>query len=457
MKLRKVDITNFRCFSELSIPLHKDVNVIVGVNGTGKTAILDAIAVGLAPILQRLSSAGQRLKSGGFRDTDFRVMSAAPSDRGAAELADYARVALETQEGVTWDNWRPSGQKGAEPPVRLGLSSLDDYIAAWQPSQGGRSSSAPMPVFAYYGPDRGLLNIPDRLHRSKTDFSYRTSALVGALDARSNFKECLQWFDAAEADELRVNRDRVNGEFEETTELYAVRRAIRTVFGNTVENPRFVAPSHKLVVNSIMPGGNGAQLRVDQLSHGYQAMLAMIIDFARRQALANPDYRSPDANDSLPSVLRESGPWSAPGIILIDEIDLHLHPSWQQRVIQDLRNAFPNTQIIVTTHSPQVLTTVHRESIRILRGQKVYSASAGTYGTESKRPLEEVMETPSRPPGNENTEAISHLFAKINAGQLDEADAICRGLMERMGVDEPALVEAQTIIENRRWEKELGL
>jgi predicted ATP-binding protein involved in virulence len=124
-------------------------------------------------------------------------------------------------------------------------------------------------------------------------------------------------------------------------------------------------------------------------------------------------------------------------------------------ILQDY--LFPNTQLIVATHSPQVLTTVESRNIFILQDRELRAAPIQTYGAENKRVMQEVMQTDSRPPDNENVNQILELFRLINQGYLQQASALCDELMHKLGQDEPTLIEAQTIIENRQWEKEIGL
>jgi hypothetical protein len=150
-------------------------------------------------------------------------------------------------------------------------------------------------------------------------------------------------------------------------------------------------------------------------------------------------------------------PLEAPGILLIDEIELHLHPKWQQTVIPRLRAAFPNTQIIVTTHSPLVLTSLEGRQIRIVRDQQVFATPIETYGADALRTARLVMDTESRPPGNPNTLRLGELFDLINRDQLEDAGTILAELETALGADDPALVDARTRIENLRWEQEMGL
>ncbi|WP_066334978.1 AAA family ATPase [Azohydromonas lata] len=376
MRLKSISLRDFRCFEHLDVKLHPRLTVLIGDNGAGKTAILDAIAIGLSPVLRHLSSANQRLKGVRIKDSDFRLVG--PEVRAGRErwnASDTTQIIVRAQDDLVWDVWQPS-MAGKTPEEKFGEASLTSYL---EKISGSLNSSEPelLPVFAYYGARRGYIKIPERLHSTQANYNYPTAALVDALEPLSDFKEMLKWFDAEEAAELRANKGRPNPEYMPSRALDAVRATIGKLLGGAYENPHFNR-DHKLVVE---PSGGGAPLQVSQLSQGYQSMLALGLDFARRMALGNPqlDYLEPSSLDKVweawsrlgqeagyEDYSSESAPLMAPAIMLVDEIDVHLHPSWQQRVLDDLLKAFPATQFIVTTHSPQVLTSVDAECIRLI-------------------------------------------------------------------------------------------
>lgn len=449
MWLKKITLNDFRCFEHLKIDLHPRLTVLVGINGAGKTAILDAIAAGLAPVLGYLSSANQRLssKGSGIKDTDLRLVTW--EGKGGREkwgVSDFAQVIVETTDGLQWDTWRGS-RKGSKPSARIGQASLAGYLSSVTDSLATTSPKL-LPVFAYYGAQRGRIEIPGSLHKSKENYDHPTSALFEALDSQSNFKEMLKWFDREEADELRRGRDVSPGDSELSQPLEAVRLAIGLLLGNEFGNPHF-SSGHKFVVE---PTAGGAPLQVSQLSQGYQSMLALAMDFARRLALANghldaeneedfeqlrpflqtTDWISDDKDES-PNPL-EVLAMAAPAIMLVDEIDLHLHPSWQQRVVADLMRAFPATQFIVTTHSPQVLSTVRKECVRVL-GKSVAGVMVAvpplgnTYGQTSGDVLQGVMQVDPQPPIPQEPE-LRRLTEWVDQGRYDDDEA--QALLERL-------------------------
>jgi predicted ATP-binding protein involved in virulence len=473
MRLKKITLNNFRCFESLEVTLHPRLTVFVGENGTGKTAILDGIATALTPVLNYLSSANQRLTGRGISDADFRVEPV--KGRAGKErwrLAEFAQVVAETVDGLTWDYWRPSGSGGQEPEAKHGLTDLKNQL---QPIIESYKSSTPelTPVFAYFGARRGYIEVPERLRESKENYEFPTSALIGALDSLSDFKELLKWFDREEAAELRANKGVASDEYVRSPALDAVRETIRTLLGGAYQNPYFNR-EHQFVVD---PTDGSAPLLVTQLSQGYQSMLALGVDFARRLVLANGHMDYGDRNsvaiavDELKTLgwpgddtenLPVAAPLIAPAIMLVDEIDLHLHPSWQQRVLSDLMRAFPSTQFIVTSHSPQVISTVKRENIRVFStdadGKAVATEPlANPYGQPSGDVLQSVMMVNPQPPVDEKGD-LDRLTNLVDQGrfELDEAQDLFRRLTRALGQGHPQLLRLQRSISRQTFLAQRG-
>ena len=475
MRLKKIVLTHFRCFDRLEMDLHPRLTVIVGKNGAGKTAVLDGIAAGLTPVLRHLSSANQRLSAegAGIKDTDFRLaewQDGAGQTRWSA--ADFAQVEMLTTSGLTWDYWRPSS-RGKEPHHRLGetllaatMGKIADSLRSPDPQW--------LPVFAYYGAQRGRIDIPERLRASREPLSHPTSALAGALDSHSNFKEMLKWFDLEEASELRANKGQPTEHWTPSPALEAVRAAIKSLLGGAFHNPYFNR-DHRFVIE---PVAGGAPLQVSQLSQGYQSMLALGMDFARRLAVANPHMQwnadplyeamaevgADDALPATPTVASEVLALCAPAVMLVDEIDLHLHPSWQQRVIGDLMRTFPLTQFIVTTHSPQVLSTVAAESIRVLTQDRTHAQiqvtqpPQQTQGLASADVLAEVMGTDPIPdiPVARELQRYQALIQQ-NLHTSADGESLRQVLETHFGIDHPTMHECHRMIRLQAFKQKLPL
>ena len=178
------------------------------------------------------------------------------------------------------------------------------------------------------------------------------------------------------------------------------------------------------------------ELNVNQLSDGEKCLLAMVGDLARRLAIANPGLDDPLLGD---------------GIVLIDEIELHLHPRWQRDIIPALKKTFPNCQFIVTTHSPQVISHVQPEGVFILERDEseglIIMGAEGSYGRDSNSILEDLMEVPERP--QKIKDSLQQLFKFIDDGNLEGAKELREELASEIGDDEPEFVRADVLIRRK--------
>jgi predicted ATP-binding protein involved in virulence len=445
------------------VPLQPDVNVFVGVNASGKTTLLDAIAIALYDIVAANGGGGKRqraLQGVNLRPSDIHIPL--ETIEPVAGRQDFVQISAEAGSYYTlrdFPSHTPSGEHASiewtnhilyRPPngfdyVTSQSAELHDlyryFQALWQEiRQSDPKALIPLPVVAYYRAHRRFSQMPQMgdIFQAKLE---RQDAFQNALDAGAHYQAMCQWFYLRENRELRERLQIQNDKSFEFPDLRAVRQALCKTLEH-VERVFFDDSPPRLKVAFAPPHGSPQVFELEQLSDGYRNLLAVVLDFARRLAQVHPNWENP---------------LEAPGILLIDEIELHLHPQWQQKIIPNLRAVFPNTQLVVATHSPQVLTTVESRSIFILRDRELRAAPIQTYGAENKRVLQEVMQTDSRPPDNVNADQIRELFRLINQGHLQQASALCDALMHKLGQDEPTLIEAQTIIENRAWEKELGL
>jgi predicted ATP-binding protein involved in virulence len=160
------------------------------------------------------------------------------------------------------------------------------------------------------------------------------------------------------------------------------------------------------MVEWTMETGEKRELTLNQLSAGYRNMLALVMDFARRLAQANPHLENP---------------LEAEAILMIDELDLHLHPTWQQKIIPDLRKVFPNTQIIATTHSPEIVTTVERHQVKILENYQIKECPTPTRGRSSSDIVRDVLGLEKLRPDTEESRTLTALFDAIDNDNLEEA------------------------------------
>lgn len=428
-RIKDVEIRNFRLIEHLKLPLDPRLTLLVGDNGNGKTSILDAIRVGLAEILKRAPN----VRGTDIVREDMRVVG--------GKLAPMTWIRLETRGGVAWDRQRErdkspgtAAEITALVPQREGLQvlhrAIDPLFAA---AQQGEEPSLPLPI--YYGTERTVSGAsPQQVEGQRS--GQQLLALDGALDLRGHFQDFFNWFMAAESEELRTQRDQRDFQVE-LPALGAVRRAIRLVIPGASEIKTTGSPT-RLVIKLGTPHAD-EELEFSQLSGGYRAMLAMVGDLARRLVQANP-----------------SQGLASEAVVLIDEIDLHLHPRWQQTVVPGLLAAFPNTQFVITTHSEQVVASVQPEHVRMLtvgNGTLTLATPTATYGATADRVLRDVLGLEHDRAPIEVREALDEYWRLIQQNEGESAQAL--GLRMKLdgwfqGLDTD-LVRADIELRRRRF------
>lgn len=279
-------------------------------------------------------------------------------------------------------------------------------------------TDVPFPVLAYYGTGRAILDIPQRRRGFGKDFP-RFQAYADCLNPKTNFRKLFEYFYFLEDLERREMEERKDWNYR-NGQLLAIRNAIASCVPE-FENPRTKLRPLRFILNS---KADGAEYDIKILSDGFKTCIAMVMDIAMRMVEANPHLGEKALNVS--------------GIVLIDEIELHLHPSWQQRIIPDLLRTFPNVQFICTTHSPQVLSTVKQESIRviteegsILTGEEV---GVNSFGAQSYFILEDLMNVSPNPRIPEVEELKDKLKDQLDGG---------------LGLDHPDLLKLEEMIGSR--------
>jgi predicted ATP-binding protein involved in virulence len=177
---------------------------------------------------------------------------------------------------------------------------------------------------------------------------------------------------------------------------------------------------------------NGEIRPFHMLSDGYRNMVTLVADIGWRASVLNPHHGS-NAHQ-----LTE-------GIVLIDELDLHLHPAWQRSIVADLRRTFPKIQFIVTTHSPQVVASVNRDQVRLLDRNQLVSGKPYVEGRDSGELLEDVFGVPPRP--GEVKAEIKEVYQLIEAAQFAEARARLDKLEERLGPHDAELIRVRWLLD----------
>ncbi|MCX7088744.1 MAG: AAA family ATPase [Methylococcales bacterium] len=466
MKLKNLTIKNFRCFDSLSIDLDEQLTVLVAKNGQGKSSVLDAIRIGLWSFVSGFDLARNSVND---QSNNIRVDDAQLIKRDGQMIRQLpCEVTLQGDYNINligyekycktwaWTRFRESEAKGTKTKDNY-ASKLIKILANIAQDQIRKLDSPviDLPLLGYYG--TGRLWSQKRLTEDKrskggkhdADFFMRLFAYRDCLDPASSYKHFADWFtwvfESYREQQIKQLEKGVKFDDESIWKntIQVVQQAIDSfLLGTTGWHSLEYSASNEnsLILNHDEYG----VLKVELLSDGIRSILAMVGDIAYRCIKLNPHLGLNAAKESS-------------GVVLIDEIDMHLHPAWQQTVLSDLIKAFPKIQFIITTHSPQVISTVPSHQIRILDGNQVYSAEEGTQGAESSRILKEVFGVESRAQNLEIVQKLSRYLALIDADEWDtkEALALRQTLNEWSHGHEPELIKADIDIRMKDFQRQL--
>ncbi|WPB77116.1 AAA family ATPase [Archangium violaceum] len=408
MKVRRLEMTSFRGFRELTLEFNGPMTVMVGTNGAGKTSILDCLAV----LLSQVSSGILSGTGHGRRFYESDIQYGQPHTLNSIEAAFGEKL-------VKWS--LALVRKGMPRTASSNLSGLKELIT--QVQEENARGQYQLPLAIYYPVNRAP-EVPSRI-REQHEFG-PLSAFDQALEGGGrNFRLFFEWFREREDLENQQSR-RLQDYGYRDGQLEAVRGAIAGLvpgmWGIQVER----APQRMVILKDDAPN---ARLEVNQLSDGEKTLLAMAGDLGRRLAMANPSLENP--------LLGEA-------VVMIDEIELHLHPGWQRMVVERLRKTFPNCQFILTTHSPQVLSQVPAGSVILLDRFQRAEPSTGTLGRDSNSILTEVMGVPERPEAT--AERIQEIARMIDREQLPEARRALDELAQQLGAHDSEVVRLRSLI-----------
>ena len=431
MRIDRLTIANFKKFKTQAFTFHPKFTLLVGDNAAGKTTVLDALAVAAGVWL--VESPDTTLYNSGrlILPNEIHV---APEDRGDRVQFNEIRPVIVSAKGRIGDHddviWtrqiRVNGQRTSNADAQEALKYVKDI---YERDQSGERIVCP--VLAYYGAGRAWLPSNERLPKAaKTNGSARRwAAFYDCFNERIRTAELKKWF----LSETLAAANR-SGQFRPGFEV--VRRAIL----------RCVPGASKVWfdtdLDQIVLAIDGQPQPFGNLSAGQGMILALVADLAIKAVTQNAFLVPPDElgaeDEPLPRVLQ-----ATPGVVLIDELDVHLHPKWQRRVATDLKGTFPGLQFICTSHSPQVIGEVQPEEIRLLEGGQVITP-ARSFGIDSSRVLEELMGAASR--DNSVEASLRNLFGLIDQEDFDGARKVLPQIEAQIGPDDPEVTRARTLM-----------
>ena len=411
MIVTRLKLANLRAIETAEFHFQPGFNLIVGVNGVGKTTVLDALAICLSAVTKQANKLRGRAQS--FAREDIRVGAEALTAHCDVQLGerDYSYVLHRPRASSA-----PRERKAGMPREQVYDTPERAKFLGEVPSPTSGTAPGGCPLAVLFSTNRAVPS--DRAPGKSLAAGGIAAAFADALvDRELRLGEFGAWMRVQES--LRKERP-------------ASARGLAAFADALV---RFL-PSY----GNLRPAGDDRQelwidrgstgIPVRQLSDGERGTLALVLDLTRRLAQANPGLADPAA---------EAG-----AVVLIDEIDLHLHPKWQREIVHNLCKAFPRCQFIATTHSPQVIGEVEHERIQFIADGQVYSPTH-SYGVDSSRVLEEVMD--SDPRTKEVRDLLSEVSGVVGRQQFERARKLLVRIVEKLGETDPEVTRIRTLLD----------
>ena len=377
MMIEKMSIKNFRRFEELNIELAPKMNVIAGNNAAGKSTILEALAVGIGSFFLGIES----IPSPGIRKTDVRFVSRYVGSTVNRPPQFPAVIRCEGQVNNNKVSWVRSLNTESGSTTYGDAVKIKDIAYAMQDGIRKGNDDIILPVISYYGTGRLWAQKKEKRTGNDKELYSRFGGYIDCLSSLSNEKLMLKWLKRMTLIQLQ----------EEMTipELTAVRTAMAECYksGDLISSNvdvRYSLKSDELEIVYTDKNGDKQKQPFHELSDGYKNTLSLVGDIAYRMAVLNPQL--------LGEVTKKT-----PGVILIDEIDQHLHPLWQKNILKCLMNIFPKVQFVVTTHSPSIISSAVNSNLILLDNDGCHYYGRNAYGKDVNSVLYEIMGAGYRP------------------------------------------------------------
>ena len=431
MHIEKLRMQNFRGFKDVTIDFPSNLAVFIGVNGSGKSSIIDCLDNLLFELISRLLRTIRNTKSPialgmeCFGENDISNGSEETINELTLFYSEFSQKFSRNIKLLSYFAYPSSSEEPRRDFERSNLEDVENF-KQFINSKINNNPTESIPIVVCYSTKRAVTYYRLSGGEPLTPNAAKLSQVNCYTDATNqyniNFETFFVWFKSNEDLEQET---RLDGDLDyQDYQLKLVRKAIISIL------PDYTDLKVKRSRMQIVLKKQDHELVLNQLSDGEKNLLVMVADIARRLAIANPD----PTKNAL----------EGEGIILIDEIELQLHPQWQRDIIPRLTSTFPNCQFIVTTHSPQVLSNVKKENVFIVEDFQVYPADAYTFGRDSNSILSELMGVTERPVEIQNK--LTECLYKIDDGQIEEAKILLHELSDLLGHNDSEIVKANTLI-----------
>jgi predicted ATP-binding protein involved in virulence len=420
MRLDRLHLHNFRCYEDATFEFQTGFNLVVGVNGSGKTSLLQAVAVSLSPFVNALRSV--HIWQDFHSDENARFVVDDYDGRKRFERR-YPCTLIASGEAFTLKKWDLVKSAPNE------HSSLADFYTAVTASKSAVSAniSTDLPILALYPANRRWTTSRVTAEYAATQQPSRLDGYRDWSNGASDIKELEAWLIGKTLERLETMANQHTALASFNDELTWLNTVLKIALSDAADL-RYDLKLRMLMMDM----GKGQSIPFNELSDGQRSMIALIADIARRMCLLNPHMGT--------DVLTKTA-----GIIVIDELDIHLHPEWQRAIVSTLKKSFPKVQFIAASHSPQIIGGLGQHEVMILDNHNI-SHPRVTYGLDSSSVLEEVMRVAQREPAIEAL--LNELFSIIEDGNLPLATTKLNELKTK-APDLPEFYRAEALLKRK--------
>lgn len=438
MYLEKLKLHNFRCYEKLEIDFNRQLTVLVGKNGSGKTTVLEAIAIALGTwfvgfnivnakgINKRTDPLRKAYQIGATDDvqTQFPV-----------EIEAWGKIEESKDQILHWKRelYTPTGTMTTKD-----AKDIVEYAAEYQKAISEGRTDIYLPMVAYYGTGR-LWDYHRQKRNDVFKVSSRTNGYIDCLDGTANVKLMMDWFQIMTINKYQRQEENLESNPELDTVYLAMEKCLTNLSGYSDVKIRYNMGTQELDVYYSEQDKQRMRIPLNQLSDGYKGMISLVADIAYRMATLNPQLGT--------EVLSKGD-----GVVLIDEVDLHLHPAWQQKVIDNLMNIFPKVQFIVSTHAPAIISSVKTDKLRILSNKEVCMTANQVYGKDVNSVMKEIMGVNDRP--DQFVELFEKFYRLLSEKKYDDAGAVLDKLDEERGYHDPEIAKCRVKLKLERMRGE---
>lgn len=435
MKIHSLTVQNFRCFKNETFEFSPQFNLFVGINGSGKTSLLKAVAASLAAPINGLRARGIAWPH--LEEENARLVLVEQKGRVRYEHSYPIKLDFKGKLFGSEQQWFVEAHRSGDNGNTLDTKGYGLLKKRTENLEQGNFKE--LPLVAFYTAERRWLLSDTTAKQAVTEKESRLDAYESWNNAALDTKGLESWIIAKSIEKLEEQEFSISGDYElhdkPLDELDIVNTTVQKAIPNS-KGLRYYSKYRRLVLE--WKSSETEPTPFETLSDGQRGMVALIADIARRMCLLNPQLGD--------LVLKET-----PGIVIIDELDIHLHPAWQRRLPNLLKELFPKIQFITASHSPQIIGELAADEIWLMDDAKVLGHPERSLGLTSGEVLEELMGGKAR--NQEVAKQLKEIDALLDDDKITEAKEQLSRLRTKVG-EIPAVLGLEAEAQSLEWLEE---